>query len=618
MASVWSDVEKVLLGVSQPIQYVGGEWNIVRKDHDRARVKVCLAFPDAYKIGMSNAGLQILYGIVNAHPDWLAERAFTPWLDMEAKMRERKIPLFTVESHTPVREFDIVGFSLQHEMCYTNVLMMLDLAGIPLLSAERKPSDPLIICGGPCAFCAEPIADFVDLFVAGDGEDLLPAICEVVQRLRGECQSRESLLLELVKQVPSCYAPALYEYTYNADGTIASFAPRFADVPDRVRKGSVPSLEDAYYPTKPILPFGETVMDRINLEIMRGCPHICRFCQSIAIKNKVRYRSVDTLLGYAEETYRNTGLDEIALTSLSTGDYPDLDELMFRVNARFKRKKVGISVPSLHVDEKVANIPGAIATVRKTGITFAPEAGSQWLRNVIRKHIKDEHLLDGVRIAFQHGWKQVKLYFMQGLPRETDRELLDHIKLMDRVTHVGREVFGRPGQVNVTMSPFVPKPMTPFQWDGMARMERHHEIVRFMKAHTRNPHIKYKFHDPDRSFVESVFSRGDRRVGRALLAAYKNGCRFDAWDEQFSLSKWLRSFEESGIDPEWYAYRGRGKDEVLPWDQMDFWRERHTLWRDREQSYAIPRPEELEARNAAAAAAAAGSGAAAVPGAAAC
>ncbi|MBI5368946.1 MAG: TIGR03960 family B12-binding radical SAM protein [Planctomycetes bacterium] len=618
MSTVWSDVEKVLLRVSSPIQYVGGEVNMVRKDLDRAQLKVCIAFPDTYKIGMSNAGVQILYGVVNAHPEWAAERAFAPWLDMEAKMRERGIPLFTVESHTPVREFDLIGFSLQHEMCYTNVLNMIDLAGLPLHSAERKLSDPLIIAGGPCAFAGEPLADFVDLFVAGDGEELLPAICTALVRLRGECASRERLLLELVKQVPSCYAPSLYEYTYQADGTIASFRPRCADAPERIAKGSVASLETAYYPTKPILSYGETVMDRINLELMRGCPHICRFCESIAIKNKVRYRTVDTLVGYAEQAYRATGLDEIGLTSLSTGDYPDLPELMVRLTARFKAKKVGLSVPSLHVDEKIAHIPGMIATVRKSGLTFAPEAGSQWLRNVIRKHIHDEHLLNGVRIAYEHGWRQVKLYLMQGLPRETDRELEDGLRLVEKVSALGRAVMGQAGHVNVTLSPFVPKPMTPFQWDGMMTMERHHEIVRFMKARIRSPFLRYKFHNPDRAFVESVFSRGDRRVGRALLAAFKNGARFDEWDEHFRLDTWMKSFEQAGIDPEWYAYRGRGENEALPWDHMDFWRERHTLWRDREQAYALPRPEEEAAAAAAAAAAVAGGAAVAGAGAAAC
>ncbi len=567
---LWPAVERLLGEVQAPSQYLGSERNAVRKDLSQAAVTVALAFPEAYTIGMSHLGMQILYGILNALPDVAAERVFAPWLDMEALMRKEGVPLFSLESHAPVKAFDLVGFSLQDEMGYTNVLNLLDLAGIPVRAEARGPGDPLVVAGGACLCNPEPLAEFVDVFVPGDGEEVLPALVALLRDVKRQgMPDRTALLRAIVAKVPHTYAPALYAADYAEDGGVTSFAPRFPDVPARVSKAVVASFEDAFYPTRPVVPFAETVHDRINLEVMRGCPHGCRFCQSMVLKNKLRFRSVERLVALAEETYANTGYDEIALTSLSSGDYPHIEELMARLAARFKQRKVGLTLPSLWISSRIKNFPGVVRGVRKAGFTFAPEAGSERLRKAIRKDIETKDLLDTAQMLFREGWRHLKLYFMVGLPTETPADVEAIIDLAREVSVSGRAVMGRAANVNVTISPFVPKPHTPFQWEGMAPADYFPGVKDRLHRRSKGLPVHIKFHDASRSFVEAALTRGDRRIGRVLEEAWKRGSKFEAWDECFSLPRWREAFDAAGRDPAWYAHRSIPLDATLPWDHID-------------------------------------------------
>ncbi|MEK7866689.1 MAG: TIGR03960 family B12-binding radical SAM protein [Planctomycetota bacterium] len=586
MPSVWTQLEPLLFRVQAPSQYIGCELNSIVKDHRTVDVKLCLAFPDTYKIGMSYLGFQILYGTVNQRSDALCERAFAPWVDMEAEMRAKGVPLFSLESHTPLREFDVIGFSLQHEMAYTNVLNMLDLGGVPVRSRDRSDSDPIVIAGGPTATEPEPLAEFVDLFVMGEGEEVIHALLDVVKELRRERMPRRRILIEIVKRIEGLYAPALYDVRYNADGTVASIQPNEPGIPERVKKAIAPSLDGAYYPVRPVVPFGEVVFERIDLEVMRGCPHRCRFCQSVVLKNRLRIRSVENLVDLAEEVYRNSGYDDIGLTSLSTGDYPHLDELAIRLNARFKSKRVGISFPSLRIDENLKRIPAIMAGVRKAGFTLAPEAGSVRMRNVIRKNITNKNLFDAVRAAAEHGWRVVKLYFLIGVPGETMADYDETADLLDQVSRIGREIGGDLLQVNATLSPHVPKPHTPYQWEPAKQISWNDEIAQHIRNRVRrNQKIRIKLHDPQRNYIEACFSRGDRRTGEVVYNAWKRGCKFDAWDEQFYFGYWMEAFKEAGLDPDFYALRERRLEEVLPWDHVDVGVSKSSLYAERMKSY---------------------------------
>ncbi|MFH1226409.1 MAG: TIGR03960 family B12-binding radical SAM protein [Planctomycetota bacterium] len=575
MNSVWNKLEPVLLQAHKPSQYIGGEQNSAVKDPDKVEVRFGLAFPDTYAIGMSHWGLQVLYHILNLRPDTYAERIFAPWSDMEAVMRQNNIPLFSLETHSPARDLDIIGFSLQHELAYTNVLNMLDLAGIPLKSAERTENDPLIIAGGPAVFNPEPMADFIDIFVIGDGEDKIVELVDAFKALKAQKLTRAELIRKLASSVTCLYAPALYEVSYNPDGTLSSIKPKYPDIPARITKATVADLDQAPVPEKPVIPFGEAIHDRINIEIMRGCPHACRFCVSSVIKSPLRVRSIDSALKLAEATYQNTGYDEISLLSLSSGDYPDLDELIFRLNARFKSRKVSVSLPSLHISENLKRLPEVINAVRKSGFTIAPEVGQNSLRTIINKDVDDQDLYQAIKSAYQQGWRQIKLYFMLGLPGETDDDIQAIITMARQATILGKEATGRYGAVNITISPFVPKPHTPFQWSRMvpvAEIKRKQEILRHGLSRMRN--INLKFHKPERSYLEGVFSRGDRRLGAALLAARQTGCRFDAWEETFNFGKWQAVLDK--LPPvngqpmaDFYALRERPESETLPWSHIE-------------------------------------------------
>ncbi len=578
MTTVWDKLEPHLLHVQSPSQYLGGEWNSVRKED--AEVKVALAFHDCYKIGMAHLGIQIFYSQINDRPDALCERVFAPWPDLEDRMRAEGIPLFSVDSHRPVREFDVLGFSLQSELGYTNVLNMLELAGLPLLAKDRGPEFPLVVGGGVNASYPEPLADFFDLFILGDGEDAVPLLLDLVKEYR---RDRDGLLKAVAEKVPGAYVPRFYSWTWGGDGEIASWTGNV------VRKATVANLEQAYYPLRPIVPFAEVVHDRINLEIMRGCPHRCRFCHAVSFKNRLRFRPVEQLVQQAEEVYKVTGYDEIALSSLSSGDYPHIHELMTRLNARFKARRVSVSLPSLRVDEKLAELPALMTSVRKGGFTIAPEGGSEEFRQIIRKPIRDEDLLATARAAFKEGWNHLKMYFMIGFPMERDADLNAIIDTAKRVSRIGKEVRGHLADVNVTISPLIPKPHTAFQFCGQRELEYVTEVERRLASLARGTRIHLKSHDPRKSYVEGVLARGDRRLSGALVEARRLGARYDEWSEFFDFGRWMRAFEGAGISHAAYARRERTASEALPWDHLDVGRSKESLWSDYQQALQADR-----------------------------
>ena len=591
MASIWNKLEKHLPFVSSPSQYIGGEWNAVRKDPAGVDVQVAIAFPDVYKIGMAHLGMQIFYGQLNERPDVLCERIFAPWPDLEERMRGDDIPLFSVDSHRPAREFDVIGFSLQSEMQYTNVINMIDLAGIPLYAAERGEEDPLLLAGGPNSSYPEPVAEFFDVIVIGDGEESLPKIVDLWK----DRKDRASVLRQIAREVPGAYVPQLYKFHYDDDGILREIEA-LDGAPPKIAKAVVADFNNAYYPMKPVVPYAEVVNDRINLEIMRGCPHRCRFCHAVMFKNKLRFRPVETLLHQAETVYKNTGYESIALTSLSSGDHPQIAELMTRLNARFVPRIVNITLPSLRIDDKLAELPRLMKTVRKGGFTVAPEAGTEELRKIIRKPIKDVDLFATARAAFQEGWKHLKLYFMIGLPGETQADFDGIIQTGRAISRIGKEVRGKFADVNVTISPMVPKPHTPFQFAGQKSFEYVQEVQERLHRMARGSRIHLRMHDPKTSYVEAVMARGDRRVGRAVVEAWKLGSRFEEWREHFNYDRWMEAFKRAGIDPDFYARREPAEGEVLPWDHFDVRLEKGVLWKDwqeclglvRERAGAVP------------------------------
>jgi radical SAM family uncharacterized protein len=570
---LWEKLEPHLAGVRSPSQYIGGEWNSVQKDHSRCAVKVAVAFPDAYSIGMSHLGLQILYGMLNELPDVVCERAFCPWPDLEAVMRREGIPAFTVDTHQPLKNFDLVGISLQSEMGYSNIVNLLDLAQIPVLSKDRRPTDPFVIAGGPNASYAEPVADFFDVMVLGDGEEAMAKLVEVYRELKG--RDRLSMLKEFLRRVPGCYIPSFYDIEYDGP-RIAAIRPLHG-APPVVKKADV-ALSDAFYPLQPVVPFAEIVFDRINLEIMRGCPHHCRFCHAVNFKNKLRYRKSDQLVDWAEKLYASTGLDEISLISLSSGDHPQIKDLMTRLNDRFLDRRVTIALPSLRVDEKLKELPPLMKSGRKSGMTIAPEAGTEEFRRIIRKPIRDADLFETARVAFQEGFTHLKLYFMCGLPNETEADLFGIVETAKKCAKIGREVRGNSTDINVTISPFVPKPHTAFQFAKFGTFDYFDQVYRRLREAAQRSTVHLKPHNPRNSYVEAAFARGDRRLSRVLIEGHKLGCKFDEWDEFYRLERWMRAFQAAGIDPDDYARRERTPDEILPWDVFDLGLSKAFLW----------------------------------------
>ncbi len=567
----------ILTRVSQPGQYTGGEPGSVRKDPDSVEVSLALCFPDAYTVGMSNLGYQILYSIVNSMPWAAAERAYAPSADMQEQMKEHGIPLFTVEGFRPVSDFDLAGFTLQSELLYSNILLMLDLAGIPLRRSERGGAEPLVIAGGPGAMAPEPLAEFIDLFFVGDAEESLPEFLGLYRRLKARHAEREEVLREAAAEVRGVYAPGLYRPRYGVGGALETLEPLVEEAPMPVRARRVKDLDSAPFPTAPVVPLVETAHERINLEIMRGCGRGCRFCHAGMTNRPGRLRSPDTLVAQAIECYKNTGYDEIALSSLSSSDYPHMPELLERLTRHFTPLGVSISLPSLRVSDRIEQLVGPLNAVRKSGLTLAPEAATQRLRDLIRKDITDDDLYSGTAAAARAGWKLIKLYFMVGLPGE-QQEDIDAIGDLCNgiIAAAGSGGGGKPLSLNVTISPFVPKPHTPLQWQPMEALESllgKWERIRL----SGGKRLRYKWHDPRQSVVEAALARGDRRMGDVLLDAYVAGAQFDAWNDRFRFDIWKAVLESHGLPVDAGGecghpnspFRARGLNEHLPWDHID-------------------------------------------------
>jgi radical SAM family uncharacterized protein len=561
-------VDRILPQMQTPAQYIGGEWNSVAKDHRSLRGKLCLAFPDAYSIGMSHHGLQVLYDVMNRRDDWACERAFAPLGDMEQSLREHGRPLFSLETFTPLRAFDVLGFTLQYDLCYSNVLTMLDLGGIPLLAEDRTPEDPLVIAGGPCAVNPEPMARFVDLFVIGDGEEALPAVCELWVELKRLGRSREESLAEMAGRLPYVYVPRFYEMVDHGEGQSTSVRPIRGDVPVLIEPAVVADLDACPLPARPIVPFVECVQDRIAIEIMRGCPGKCRFCQSTTIKRPLRFRKVETIVRSALEQYQSTGYNEISLLSLSSSDYPQFDELMRRLQETFRPLGVAISLPSLRINEQLKDVGELMNTDRHAGLTLAPEAALDEMRRRIGKPITNEDLYAGCRRAFENGFSRVKLYFMCGLPGEQEADLVGIIEMSETIAGLGREIRGRPVTVVANVSNFVPKPQTPFQWNAMQRREYFEDAHELLRRRKRLRNVELKCHDVETSLLEGVMCRGDRRVGAAIELAWRRGARFDGWTEKSQPGLWWQALADAGIDVEKTLHLPCPAPSPLPWDHI--------------------------------------------------
>lgn len=575
-------IDNLLPLVQTPGQYIGGEWNSVCKDHCDVEGTICLAFPDAYTIGMSHHGLQVLYAVMN-RTNWACERVFTPLADMEQLLRGHNLPLCSLESFTPLVRFDVLGFSLQYDLSYSNVLTMLDLGGIPLAAEDRTMYHPLVIAGGPCAFHPEPTARFFDLFVIGDGEEALPAVCDEWLRQKHSCGDRESALYEIAKRFPFVYVPRFYRSDVNSDGGTTAVRPLRADLPDRIQPAVV-DLQSIPLPTAPVVPHVECVQDRIAIEIMRGCPGKCRFCQSTTTKRPLRFRTVETIVKAALESYRNTGYNEISLLSLSSSDYPQFDELLRRLQDVLRPLGVGISLPSLRINEELQMVGDLIGTARHSGLTLAPEVARDDMRRQIAKPITNEDLYAGCRKAFEKGFNRVKLYFMCGLPGERESDIDGIIEMSESIARLGKETTGRFPTIVTNVSNFVPKPHTPFQWNAMQRREYFFEAHRQLRHHKNLNCVKIKCHDVETSLLEGVLCRGDRRVGEAIELAWRRGARFDAWAERLNPGLWWRALADAGIDAEKILHLPCPADAPLPWDHIGVRQGRSYLEREHIES----------------------------------
>ena len=568
--------DEILLSIQQPARYIGGEINSVCKDPSSVDVRFAMCFPDVYDIGMSHLGIQILYDMLNKMPDVYCERVYSPWTDLDAIMREKHIPLFAIESQDPVKDFDILGITLQYEMCYTNILQILDLSGIPLHGSDRTWDDPIVIGGGPCAYNPEPIAEFFDLFYIGEGETAYRQLIDIYKDSRKNGESRETFL-KRAAGVPGIYVPSLYEPEYHEDGTLKAFRPTCPEAPEKVVKQLVLDMTEAVYPEKPLVPFIKVTQDRVVLEIMRGCIRGCRFCQAGMIYRPVREKNVERLKDLAYKMLKNTGHEEISLSSLSSSDYRSLEELVRFLIEEFHGKGVNVSLPSLRIDAFSLDVMSKVQDVKKSSLTFAPEAGSQRLRDVINKGLTEEEILQGAADAFKGGWNRVKLYFMLGLPTETVEEMEGIALLSEKIAEEYYEIpkDQRNGKVQVVASTsfFVPKPFTPFQWARMSTKEEFLDkarvVNRKMKEMLNHKSLKYNWHEADVTVLEGVLARGDRRVAAVIEEAYRNGALYDAWSESFRNDIWMKAFETCGVDIDFYTTRERSLDELFPWDFID-------------------------------------------------
>ena len=562
-------LDRVLKRVEKPARYIGMEQNSIKKDLNNMSVKFAFSFPDVYEVGMSHLGMHILYNLINNDKNYACERVFAPWIDMEEEMRKEGIPLFSLENKEEVSNFDFLGFTLQYEMSYTNILNILDLSNIPFKAKERDENYPLIIAGGPCAYNPEPLADFFDIFVIGEGEEVTLELIKLYEKHKSGNYNKEVYLKEAA-QIQGIYVPCFYDVSYNDDGTIKEMFPLVDDVPRIINKRMVKDLDTMFTPEKMIVPFIDTVHDRITMEIFRGCTHGCRFCQAGIIYRPIREKSHDRLMEIAEKLVDSTGYETISLSSLSSCDYSSLLLLTKNLIEKFEERKVGVSLPSLRLDSFSIDVLKEIEKVRKSGLTFAPEAGSQRLRDVINKGVSEGDLINAVSYAFKEGWSRIKLYLMIGLPTETDEDVLGIKELSYLVKDL---FFNRPkeeriGNFKVTASAscFVPKPFTPFQWVGQDTIDEFMRKIYLVKDSIRDNKVSFNYHDADLSYLEAIFARGDRRLSKVLIRAWEKGCKYDGWSEHFKFEFWLEALEESNIDGAFYANRFREIDEVLPWD----------------------------------------------------
>lgn len=569
--------DEILLKISQPARYIGGEVNMVKKDPSKVAVRFAMCFPDVYEIGMSHLGIQILYDMFNRRDDVYCERVYSPWMDLDPIMREQKIPLFAVESQDPIKKFDFLGITIQYEMCYTNILQVLELSQIPLHAEDRTEEDPIVIGGGPCTYNPEPIAPFFDLFYMGEGEVVYYDLIDRYKEIKARGGSRQEFL-EMAAQIPGIYVPAFYDVSYKADGTIEAMIPNNPHAPQTVSKQLVMDMSDTWYPEKPVVPYLRATQDRVVLEIMRGCIRGCRFCQAGMVYRPVRERSLEELKRLARTMLKSTGHEEISLSSLSSSDYTKLEGIVNFLIDEFDGKGVNVSLPSLRIDAFSLDVMSKVQDVKKSSLTFAPEAGSQRLRNVINKGLTEENILNGSAEAFKGGWNRVKLYFMLGLPTETVEDMQGIAELSEKVAEVYYDTVPkeqRHGKVQVTASTsfFVPKPFTPFQWAPMCTKEQFLErasiVNHRMKEMLNKKSLRYNWHEADVTVLEGVLARGDRKVAAVIEEAYRKGAIYDSWSEYFNNDIWMKTFETCGVDIDFYTTRERSLDEVFPWDFID-------------------------------------------------
>lgn len=569
--------DEILMKIDKPARYIGNELNSIKKDKNQVDIRIAMCFPDVYEIGMSHLGIQILYEMFNRREDVWCERVYSPWPDLHKIMKEENIPLFGLESQEPIKDLDFLGITIQYEMCYTNILQILDLSGIPLLASERTEEHPLVMGGGPCTYNPEPIADFFDFFYMGEGEVSYDALLDLYKEMKSQGKNRQEFLREASK-IPGIYVPSLYEVAYKEDGTLASFTPKYEDVPATVSKQLVMNMTEAVYPEKPIVPFIKATQDRVVLEIQRGCIRGCRFCQAGMIYRPTREKNVERLKELAYKMLKSTGHEEISLSSLSSSDYTQLEEIITFLIEEFKGKGVNISLPSLRIDAFSLDVMSKVQDIKKSSLTFAPEAGSQRLRDVINKGLTEEVILNGAEEAFKGGWNKVKFYFMLGLPTETEEDMRAIPELANETAKRYYEVVPkdkRNGKCQITISTsfFVPKPFTPFQWARMYQPEEYIARAKIVndtvKAQLNHKSIRYNWHEADVTVLEGILARGDRKVGQAILEVYRNGGIFDAWSEFFDYQRWLDAFDTCGIDLDFYTMRERDADELFPWDFID-------------------------------------------------
>ncbi|HCL4446162.1 TPA: TIGR03960 family B12-binding radical SAM protein [Clostridium botulinum] len=578
--------DDVLFRVEKPARYIGGELNSYNKDLNDIDIRYAFCFPDVYEVGMSHLGMKILYYILNERKDIFCERIFAPWSDMEKIMREENIPLYGLESKDPIKDFDFIGFTLQYEMSYTNILNMLDLAGVTIRASERGEEEPIVMCGGPCAYNPEPLYNIADMFVLGEGEELNTKILDLYKKYKGKGKKKE--FLREASKIRGVYIPSLYEVTYKKDNTIKEFKPLYDDVPKKVKKVIINNINDVVYPDKFVVPYTDIVHDRIVLETFRGCTRGCRFCQAGMIYRPVREKKTERLLELSDKLIKNTGYDEVTLSSLSICDYSDIQNLVFSMVERHKEGKVGVTLPSLRIDSFSVDLIKEIQKVRKTGLTFAPEAGSQRMRDVINKGVTEENLMTSVKSAFEAGWSTIKLYFMLGLPYETLEDVIGIAELGQKVVQkyyeVPKEVRKKGLKVTVSTSIFVPKPFTPFQWAPQDTMEDVRKKIEAVRGAIKSKQITYNWHESLVSYMEAIFARGDRRICDVLIKAFEKGARFDGWNQYFDFNIWKEALEESNVDGDFYAYRQREYDEILPWDFVDTGVSKEFLMRENERA----------------------------------